>query len=111
MTTTVIHKLITLTNRFLTAGQDKTAREIRDQLVEEVFPLLSSTMKREISNVTEYNDVLRAVEKDYPHRQYYEHEAIAMVIIRNLRRSERAARDDAELLAYATSAQRQLEPV
>jgi hypothetical protein len=108
MATTVIHKLITLTNRFIDADENFTSREIRDQLVEDVFPLLSPTMKQEISNVTEYNDVLKSVMTDYKDKSWPEQEAIAMVIIRRMRRGERAARDDEELLAYATAPERRL---
>ncbi|OFW87242.1 MAG: hypothetical protein A3J37_04710 [Alphaproteobacteria bacterium RIFCSPHIGHO2_12_FULL_45_9] len=108
MATTVIHKLITLTNRFIEADEYRTSREIRDQLVADVFPLLSPTMRQEISNITEYNDVLKSVMRAYKDKSCYEQEAIAMVIIRRMRRGERAVRDDEALLAYATAPERRL---
>lgn len=107
MTTTVIYKLLTLTNRFIEADESRTSRDIRDQLVEEVFPGLTHTMRQEISNVTEYYDVLRSVMEDYEDRSQLDQEAIAMVIVRRMRRGERAVRDDEELMAYVTSFQQQ----
>ncbi len=102
MTQTLIHKLIRLTNRFIEATEDETAREIRDQLVADVFPALSGTMRQEIANITEYNDMVRHVGVTCKGQPPEVLDAMAMVLVRRMRRAERAQRDDEELMAFAT---------
>lgn len=112
MVTTVIHKLIKLTNQFIEATEDRTAREIRDQLVADVFPTLTATMRQEIANITEYNDMLRHVGVTCRDLSPEITEATAMVLVRRMRRVERAQRDDEELMEIATSSvpERQMSP-
>jgi hypothetical protein len=60
-----IHKLIILTNRFIEADDRNNAREIRDRLVNDVFPDLTKGEKKEFSDFTEFVDMARTVRQKF----------------------------------------------
>ncbi len=89
MVNTVIHTLIELTNRFVEADENFSARENRAKLVEAAFPFLSETEKEELILMTQFEGILRAVRdafgEGYPQEEYKE---LTRAIIATLSREE-----------------------
>lgn len=60
-----IDNLKILTNESIKAFGTTTAKQARDDLVNEIFPSLSDNEKADISIHTEFDDLLRTIEKDF----------------------------------------------
>ena len=60
-----VHKLIILTNRFIDADENNNAREIRDRLIDEVFPQLTNEEKRNFADFTELVDISRIIRQRF----------------------------------------------
>ena len=60
-----VAKLMTLTSEFIEASADKTARDIRDELVADIFPDLSKEERDQFSDHTELDDMLRMLEANF----------------------------------------------
>lgn len=82
MSLSFLNKLIRLTNGNIDGDDSSTAREIRDRLVNDVFSLLLATEKAEVADVTEFNDMVRVVKREYgPDRTEAEFAQLARILI------------------------------
>lgn len=82
MSLSFLDKLKLLTNGNIDGDNSSTAREIRDRLVNDVFPSLLATEKAEVADVTEFNDMVRVVKREYgPDRTEAEFAQIARILI------------------------------
>jgi hypothetical protein len=89
-----VDKLIILTNSFIEADDNNNAREIRDRLIDEVFPQLTSKEKRDFSDFTELIDISRTLKQRFGKNISEEDLMIgARQIVAALRLAEQRQRD------------------
>lgn len=96
--TSYVSKLITLTNEMMKADGNMTAKQVRDNLVNDIFPLLDAEERAEISEKTELDDVLRTIEQDFGH--FLCHDGIrnaAEDAVRHFRHSEQLQQHENEM--------------
>lgn len=60
-----VSKLMALTNTYIEAAGATSAKDIRDRLIEDIFPLLTAIEKAELSKHTEYENTERFIRQNF----------------------------------------------